>query len=86
MRSSVLPTVMLLYQGMVPLLVHHQMLCYCSIAKSQTLERKTRVRLRKTIVIVFVGKNVMREISAQSSVTSLLVTPRSHNLSSSLPL
>ena len=31
---TALPTIMLLYQSMVPLLAHHQMLCYCCIAKS----------------------------------------------------
>ena len=47
---------MLHYPSTVPLLAHHQVLCYCSLAvivvlQSQTLERRTRVWLRKTIYI-----------------------------------
>ena len=64
---------------MVPLLAHHQMLCYCRlhnysvVLQTQTLERKTRAWLRKTIVasIVIVFVDVMAEISARSSVSSL---------------
>ena len=40
------------------------------VLQSQTLEQKTRVWLCKTIM-AFVDKNVMAEISAQSSVSSL---------------
>ena len=64
---------------MVPLLAHHQMLCYCRlhnysvVLQTQTREQKTRAWLRKTIVasIVIVFVDVMAEISARSSVSSL---------------
>ena len=63
---------------MVPLLAHHQMLCYCRlhnysvVLQTQTLG-KTRAWLRKTIVasIVIVFVDMMAEISARSSVSSL---------------
>ena len=72
--SRALPSVMLLYASMVPLLAHHQMLCDCSLAKPgpRTENRETRVWLHETLLRRLTWLCVlMAEISARSSVSSL---------------
>ena len=57
---------MLLYPGMVLLLaVHHQVLCYCSLAKQDFHTKSNSLACNG---IVFTSKNVIAGISARSSV------------------
>ena len=46
------------YPSMVPLLAHHQMLCYCSLAQpdSRTKDKGLALQDYSSIVIVFVDK------------------------------
>ena len=50
-----LPTVMLHYPSMVPLLAHHQVLYYCSLAKSDS-RTKNKGLASQNYSIVFVDK------------------------------
>jgi len=77
----------------VLLLAHHQVLCYCSLAKPDSRIKSNSVALQEYCHgIVFVAKSVMPGICARSSVSSLrsvcvpqsTVNPRSHNLSTGL--
>ena len=64
---------MLLYPSVVLLLAHHQMLCFCSLAKPDS-RTKNKGPASQNYSIVFVKKTwtcLMAEISAQSSVSSL---------------
>ena len=58
---------MLLYPSIVLLLPHHQVLCYCSLAKPDPRTKcKSLVSQDFSYWVVFVDKNVMAEISTQS--------------------
>ena len=48
-----LPTVMLQYPSMVPLLAHHQVLCYCSLAKPDSRTKNKGLALQDYYSIVF---------------------------------
>ena len=70
--STAFPTIMLLYPSMVLLLAHHQMLCYCSLAKPDSHMKSKSLALQDySYGSVFRDKNMMAEISARSSVFSL---------------
>ena len=54
---------MFLYPSMVLLLAHHQVLCYCSLAKLDShMKSKNLVSWDYSYGIAFVDKNVMGEI------------------------
>ena len=53
--TTALPTVMLLYPSIVPLLAHYQMLCYCSLAKPDS-RMKNKGSASQDYSIVFVDK------------------------------
>ena len=59
-----LPTTMLLYPSMVPLLAHHQVVSYCSLAKPDSCTRSKILVSRDYSygIIFFVDENVEAEI------------------------
>ena len=64
---------MLLYPSMVLLLPHHQVLCYCSLAKPDPHTKcKSLVSQDCSYWVVFVDKNVMAEIVLNLSLFTLL--------------
>ena len=64
---------MLLYPSMVPLLVHHRVLCYCSLAKpdSQTKNKGLALQDYSYSLCRQTWMCLMAEISAHSSISSL---------------
>ena len=73
MRSTKLPTVMLPYPSIIPLLAHRQMFGYCSLAKpdSQTKNKSLASQDKSYSLCRVTSMCLMAEIVAHSSVSSL---------------